>query len=369
MKRLRMMITGILLLSTPLLSVSPAQAAGQSEVLELSIEDAVSLGMVHSRDLEKSEMSTELARLNYNDTSISFDNFWDEEYGSSEEESTEEDISEANRYYQKYSSMLNAEHSYSSSRLSEDVTRDQVIFNIHEKYYSVLQAIGSLEQAEMELSLQEQKFRLSQALYRMGRLSAMEFQEATMQLKNQKSNLTTAQNNLDEAYYNFNLLVGLDPADRPILIEEPQLEVFEVQNIDSRIRSLAASTPEQWLKEKSLEIKAELSGWSESDEQGEIELDMASLDVSELKEKTIQQLHNTYTNIKSVEKQVELAEENLALLQTRLRQAKMYYQVGRGTHVDILSAQLDLIQAEQNLLKLICQHNLLKMNFSLPWTM
>jgi|GEM_PF-2787158 len=353
MKKFYAIMVAFILLPVWTLYPVPVSAA-QEEAIEMTIDDAISRAMRYSKTMESVQLSTDLADENREEAAMNISPSW---ITSGEGKGSEA----------AYASLLNADLSYETAKVNEEIQADVLAVSIRSSYYGILQYIGNIQCIEAELFLQEKNYAFLQAQYKAGRCSRIELQQAESQLRAKESELTNARNTLNNAYISFNQQIGLKEEERPVLTEYPLFEAMnDIEDLDAEIRSLIANNPEQLQQKEALELKERLSDASDQDE---IELRQVEIAMEQSEDNLVQQLYSAYYNIQHLEQQYELLLADKGLAETQLRLAKINYQVGRGTQLDVLSAQADVLQAEQNLLKLVCQHDLLKRQFSMPWTM
>lgn len=348
-----------------LLSWGPAAVWADSkepDTRELTIEEAVDMAIKNSASIKNSKLAIDAAYETRQKTAAN-------SLGSIHDISSN-DIS-AMTYL---AALQQADLSWQMTRKNNNLLEDSVEYATHQAYNNILQVQAKIELCEKEIKNAELQRTVAQARNRVGMSNQLALDQAEAAVVSAKSSYEEAIKSLENAYLNFNYLVGLWPEDRPVLTETPSIEKLEVIDISNYIERKLAESPSLWQKNKSVDLaQAALdsyvpnSGSSDTYLVKSIAVDQSKLEADDAKEQARKSLRELYNSIIQMEEQYPVLEESIRVATESLRVTQLNYEVGMATWADVVSAETALAQTEKNLVDVICQHDVQKLAFSKPW--
>ncbi|MBO8127549.1 MAG: TolC family protein [Firmicutes bacterium] len=350
-RRIFQLVLAVLLLSL----AAPAVAlAYEPQCPELTLDEAISRALRHSRSVERSVLDVVYADEARDDVAVMWDPQWTVTYVPGTEGI--------------YAALLSADFGYDAAEKQKEIQEDIVVVETIKSYYDLLVAQGKVSSARGAVAAQEVQFEKMKAYFEAGMVPRIAFDQALTELARKRAELASAENELDNAYAAFNLLVGLRPEDRPVLVDEPEYREIEVSSLSSEVSSIVKDNPAQWIADEGAELQERLIGFSEGGDLAEIRAEQAELDADELRDDTLKLLYQLYYNIRTLEKTIDTLAQSIELAEDNLRVTQLKFEVGMATKADLASAENALEQTRQELFELTCQHELLKEVFYKPWT-
>lgn len=345
-----------LLLNLPAGLVAAATAKDVVEQPELTLEESITMALNHSRTLKNANLAIDLADESLDDA----ESAWRPSYAT-------EYVDLSPSIETRYANLLSQEYNYDSAVSQRDIQKDAVKAEARSSYYDLLKAIDSLALKKTELEAQQISYKNSQVYYDVGMLSIIGLTQAKLALLQKQADYVAAENALNDSYTDFNYLVGLDINDRPILSTEPVMENLEIDNVAGQISLTMSNSPSLELVDAALELREELIWTSGGTTSSELAVSQAELNAATTKETVEKSLYSVYHSVKNLEESYMTAKNNLALAQQNLNIAKLKYDLGMNTKADVLAAEYSLLQAQNNLLSITCNHDILKETFYKPW--
>ena len=252
---------------------------------------------------------------------------------------------------------------------------DAVEMAARSAYNSILQAQEKVKAKENNLKSARKQRLNADAGFRAGVINQQAKLQAEANYVAAKAGLEEANKNLDDAYQKFNQLVGLWPEDRPVLTEVPVFEKISVDNLDSYIERSIEDNPSLWLANKNVDLSKKMLGIydfsdpyrTEPYKAKELEVDKAITTASDARDQARKALRSLYFTVTGLEELYGPAQEQVKVAEENLRVAKVKLDVGMVTPTDVAVAETALVQAKQQLLDIVCQHDILKLAFYKPW--
>lgn len=339
--------------------LAPADAAqAEPKTPELSLEQAISRALSNSLAVERAVLDVVYAE-DVSDGAKLAAYRWNPNYTTVYTPGTE--------YY--IAAIMTADFNYEAAKKQEELQRDMVRTETEKRYYDILLYQEKIAALEAELAAEEQKFRITELMFEAGMVPRIAFDQASLQLSQKRAELAAAENDLENAFVVFNQLVGLKAEDRPVLTDRPVFEELNVENLGSTVSQIVKDNPAQWIADEGVDLQEELEGFTgASSEQHDIKVEQAELDADMLREETRKGTYKIYYGIKSLEDAYQTAQAGVRLAEDNLRIAKLKYDVGMATQADVAAAEAAVIQAQQKLFEITCQHKISKTVFYKPWT-
>ncbi|KAF1086036.1 Outer membrane efflux protein [Sporotomaculum syntrophicum] len=247
-----------------------------------------------------------------------------------------------------------------------------VKLDAYQKYISVLISQEKIKNAEITLAKDQLAERLAKICAQVGTISNPEMVAAQSTVQASAAALQEAIENLDKAYVELNAVIGLWPEDRPILQDEIAFETFKVDNINAEASRAETSSEALWSLQQLVNLqKMDLSyfrygpgsGALSSYDIEKIDVDIAELNVEEARKEVRNGVFTLYKDIQAAEEQYNKVNAAIKLMEETLRVAKVKYDVGMATAMDIKTSEAELASYETNLALLKYQHAILVANF------
>ncbi len=353
-------LTVIMVLSLLIIGQSNWSAdAKEPSKPELTLNQAVSMALGESEALTKAEMLVEKNENTYDDKSKNLD-FIPTAPGTAAVESA-------------YAQVLSANLTWQVSQRNLTSEQDKTVIDTCNKYWAVLNAQVKLDSSQASLDNAKVQLTNARALLRVGMLANSDLIGAEAQFEAATASLSSAQNDLSNAYVALNQKIGLWPEDRPVLVETVVYQPLKVDNLDQEVARVLANAPSVWQVEQAVALQrisqnmAFYSGSYTSYENRKIDVEQAELDVVST-QKTYEKLtRNIYYNIVNVEASYAAALQSEKVAEENYRIKEIQLQLGMATQADLTSAKKDLVTAKTTIFNLLCQHANLKLTFEKPW--
>jgi len=118
-----------------------------------------------------------------------------------------------------------------------------VAIQVYQAYFNVLQAQAALFSAQKSYDYADWQKRAAVLKHQFGKASLLELKQQEDACKSAQAQLETAKQNLDNAYLEFNQLVGLSASARPDLVDVPTYTPLEVTSIDAAVSRALEESP------------------------------------------------------------------------------------------------------------------------------
>ena len=270
--------------------------------------------------------------------------------------------------------------------------KQDVIYQVTQAYYRVLQSEGLVRVSEQALTQINAHMESSQALLEEGMIAPIDLNRIKSQLSNLEHNLIKAENGYELAVYNLNSIMGID-LDTMVNLQnnlsyEPCEITFseamesaiqnrpEIKNVGQQriIMEAMVDIAESSKKPQiAMNLESGLSGWQVA-VMGEVpifdggindaKIRQAEINLSQVDQsrKQVEQLielevRSAYLNMKEAEKLIRVTEQGIENSMESFRIAQVKYNEGIATNTEVIDAQSALIEAETNHLNALYDYN------------
>ena len=294
----------------------------------------------------------------------------------------------------KFESLIKqAESAYSIALNDLEKKRQEIIYQVTQAYYGVLQAEGLKRVSEQAMTQIEAHWETSQTLLEVGMIAPIDLQRIKAQLSNLEHNLIRAENAYELAVYNLNSTLGIELDTKvqlqDVLFYEPcEIQLNEAVETAWQYRpEIKNLTPQKKITEEALDlaksnkkplvalnVEAGITGWQIA-VMGEVpifdggiseaKIKQAELNCSQVdqNEKLLKQLiefevRSAYLKMKEAEKLIKVTEEGIENSRESFRIAQVKYNEGMATNTEVIDAQSALIEAETNHLNALYNYNI-----------
>lgn len=274
-----------------------------------------------------------------------------------------------------FTGLVQADIGWQSAKKSYEAEKDATAMSVQKAYYEVIKAQEKVRAAELALKNADWQYCLLKAKFAAGMAAKTNMIAGEAGLAAAKGALEAARKALDDAYQQFNLLVGLWPEDRPVLVDRPGFTPLKVDNLDTEVERAVEESPSVWLAKQNIDyykLRLDLYPFNSSSatdpyKAWEIDVSKKELEAASAEEQFRKRVRSIYYAARQVEDSYAAQEQQVATARENLRVTEVKYQVGMATQAEVVDAQAKLADAERSLLELACQHEVLKLAFTKPW--
>ncbi|MDD4362697.1 MAG: TolC family protein [Atribacterota bacterium] len=271
--------------------------------------------------------------------------------------------------------------------------KHEIIYQVTQAYYQVLQAEGMMKVTEQALTQIKAHLGNSEALLAEGMIAPIDLNRIKSQLSSLEHNLIQAENGLILAFYNLNAVMGIEllavtslknnltyyPCE--ITLEEalekgktirPEIKnLTEQRVIMEGMVDIAKSNKKPQIV---MNMQTGLSGWQIA-VMGEVPILDGGINDAKIKQaelslgqvdqgrKQIEQMiefeiRSAYLKMKEAEKLIKITEQGIEDSAESFRIAQVKYNEGIATNAEVIDAQSALIEAETNHLNALYEYNI-----------
>lgn len=274
-----------------------------------------------------------------------------------------------------FTGLVQADIGWQSAKKSYEAEKDATVMSVQKAYYEVLKAQEKVRSAELALKNADWQYSLLKAKFAVGMAAKTNLVAGEAGLSAAKGALEAAKKALDDTYQQFNLLVGLWPEDRPVLVDRPGFEPLKVDDLDAAVERAVEESPSVWLAKQNIDyyrLRLDLypfnsSSASDPYKAWEIDVSKKELEAASTEEQFRRLVRSIYYAARQYEESYAAQEQQVAAAKENLRVTEVKYQVGMATQAEVVDAQAKLADAERSLLEMACQHEILRLAFAKPW--
>lgn len=271
-------------------------------------------------------------------------------------------------------SLVNADNNWQMLKKTKTVEGDKLLLSVFNEYNNVLKALANLSYAQEALQNTQWQWNVAQLSYQTGTISQTQKNACEVLFKSAQNSLKLAEIGLETEYQAFNKLLGLNPTEKPILIEKPVYSLFKIDNLETEVNRLLEQSPSLWLLDQKVNLaktQLELYDYTSSSRDPykvkEINISKAQLTASESKQTLAQGVRDLYNSICNLEEKYNTQQEALKQAEDDLRVIKLMFDIGTATKTQVQTEELDLEKAKKDLNETIYQHEYSKLAFQKPW--
>ncbi len=296
-----------------------------------------------------------------------------------------------------------------AARDSARVTREQVALMVTTEYLNILRASADMRAAETRVELAQALYDQASDLQKNGAGTGIDTLRANVELQNEKQRLIAANTDHDVAIFQLQRLLGLEPSqtvelsDEMSFYETPAISVEEsldkawqsrpeMRQINESVRSAESRKSAAWdmhlptldvngfWEEQGLtagsvipvyQYVAEVKVPIFSGNRTHAEVKEADLEIQKLKQQRLDlrneiavEVRTASAQLESARKQVEVANEGMALAKEEVQQARDRFAAGVANNVEVVQAQDALSRASDNQITALYQYNASRANLA-----
>jgi outer membrane protein TolC len=321
----------------------------------LTVEQAINLALSNRNDVKNAALSLEAANISNDLANDDLESYL---------------IPGTNQYAGGIISadqLYTSEYNLQTAQKNYDTKIESVKFSVYSKYYDVVSALDNRDAKELASKQAEEKLKISELRCQLGMDTRLTLYQAQQQAITAQGNHSLAQQTLDQKYIALMEYIGKPSSERPALVRELIYTPLKIDNPEARFSEIVKDSPAVWLAKKSLELTKQTTGDSNSEELDDVNLEKAEVNILTTRDSQLQATRTIYYNILSLEESYNNAVESAKVTDEALRVAKLLYEAGMGTKLDVTATEITANSAHQALDSLSYQHALLMMAFEKPW--
>ncbi len=285
-------------------------------------------------------------------------------------------------------------YNFDSSRSDLENVSEQIIFNVRQAYYGVLQAKHNMEVSAESVRQFEQHLEQAKGFFTVGTKPKFDVTKAEVDLGNAKLNLILAENALRLAVVNLNNSIGVPDAPEYTLVDNLSLQKYNITLEDALSKAfqdrpdlksviarrqaaessidlaktgyypvLTGNAAYSWSGEKfplehGWDVGAALSfpifsGFLTKYQVQEARANLSVLKANEesVKQIVISDVQQAFLNLKAAEERVPTAKLNVEQAKENLDIANGRYSAGVGNPIEVTDAEVSLITAKTSYIK------------------
>lgn len=252
-----------------------------------------------------------------------------------------------------------------------DVAKVQIELLIKKNYYDVLKAKDLMEVSKAALERAQEQLRQAEVAFSVGTVAKNDVLGAKAAVSAAQAKVTAAQNNFRLSEITLSRSVGLPTGTTYNLTSivkpdaKPQVNLDEVitEAQKNRLDILKAEADIE-VAEANYDLAVGYTGKGTYDaQQARTSMNQAELVLEDNKKAVVSDLTRTYLSVQAAQKQLDAYTSAVEQSREGLRLAKLRYEVGMATSLEVLTASANLEEMEANRVGALYDHNLAVMSF------
>jgi len=248
------------------------------------------------------------------------------------------------------------------------------VYTVFDNYTAVLKAVRGLKYAQDAMENAQANWNIARLSYQQGIISTYQRDGAEVQFQVAQNSLKLAEIELRNSYQALNKQLGLNPDERPLLIEQPGYSKLNVDELEGVVQRIMEDNPAIWLADQKIylaQLNKDLYDWTSSTREPyetiDIDINKAQITADDLCQTMRQAIRTIYNNIAKIEEGYASKEQAVKLAEENQQVMKIKFEVGMVTATELRSYELELQKQQNELASLVYQHELLKIAFQKPW--
>lgn len=252
-----------------------------------------------------------------------------------------------------------------------DVQKVAIELEIKNNYYGVLKNKDLLAVSKAALERAQEQLRQAQVAFEVGTVAKNDVLGAQAVVSSAQARLTAAENSFRLSEINLSKSIGLPTETHynltSIVKHEAMPSVDLAQTIaeaqEKRLDIIGAEAATEVAK-VNYEFAAGYSGKGTYDAKtARIGMEEADLKLADTKKSVVSDLTRAYLNVQAAQKQLDAYTTAVEQSKEGLRLAKLRYEVGMATSLEVLTASANLEEMEANRVSALYDHNLAVLTF------
>lgn len=335
----------------------PEEAA---QIMDLSIEEALELARENNTGIKQAELQRSLSRVAA-------------EQASSQRRSAPESDPYTGSFTKDQArldeTITNA--AFEVADRNYDVVKEAIELEIKNNYYDVLKTKDLMAVSQVALERSQEQLRHAQVSFEVGTVAKNDVLGAEAMVSSAQAKLTAAENSFALAEINLSRSLGLPTATQynltSIVQYQPMPEVdlaatiADAQEVRVDILKIEADLEEA---EARYELSKSYGGrGTYNTQQARLVKELAEISLADTQEAVVADLTGAYLNVRAALGQLDTYTTAVDQSKEGLRLAKLRYEVGMGTSLEVLTAAANLEEMEANRVGALYDHNLAMLSF------
>jgi outer membrane protein TolC len=326
-------------------------AENTGTVRNLTLEQALSVGLENSSVVKKANLDLEDKERIYKDAQSGYDDL-------------EEGLGKNNLETKKYrlTVLLPAKMNNTLAEKDRELAISGARLEIEKAYFTLLGAENSLKTMEKALEAAKEQLRIAEKSFEQGMVSRKDVLDARAWVASVEGQYFAAQSSRDIAVLSLNKLLGWDLETKLVPVDTFEYTPTEIDLTKSVEKALAERIDLQKLGEM-LDYQRELyqsiagayPGTRKEAEQ-RIAYEKALIDFNDAKNNVVLQVKSNYLKVKGLEKSIEALAEGIKASEEGLRIMKLRYDAGLETGLSVINAEKNLLELQDQYSKAVCDH-------------
>lgn len=268
--------------------------------------------------------------------------------------------------------LVQADTAWQMARKQVGTLEEMIAFQVRGAYDEILKKINGIKVADIAIKNAETELDMITAKVQNGMESKFNLTNARNTYNEEKLKRELLNKQLDEAYLDFNQLLGIGNSHEYQLLGRTSLTREDV-NLDVHICRVFEKDPNIWLQEQKIKM-ADMSLKLYTFNVGmepysvkEIDVKTEKYNLASLKERIEEITRSRYYQMKQLEDQFAILEINLAKAEEYLRLVTTQYNLGMAVKSDLEQAELAAARLKTEMQNLVMSHETLRILFNTPW--
>lgn len=276
---------------------------------------------------------------------------------------------------QLYIGFLSATDKVEKANRDLVTTKEQITYQTKQLYNDVIQKEENKAQSEKALVVEELNFKLAKVQLEQGMISQAQYEQLENKLKEKKKTVDASDKALTQAKVKLNQLMGVAADSEYTLVDSPEFKSMEDIDVNYHIIKLLELHPAIFELEQAKELAQKAvdlytynpTAAGENYQTKKITVTTLGNQLSQTKDSISEAVRSMYLNIKSLEDQYSIIQTNLSNAEKSLQVAKVQYEVGQTTELDLKQKELQVADLNSKLVETAITLDNLHAVFEKPW--
>jgi len=336
--------------------------AGEAVSEALSLDDAIRLALLSSKEVQVAKDTVELKKTIKDET-------WDKYNAvliNTHIPGTDMYVSLPTGQ-DPTGMVFKTDYDWKVAQKDYEVKVASVVASVYQKYSAAVIAEKQVEAGKLNVALKERELAEAEARLKVGAESSLAVIQKRANLASARSGLAQAEDKLNKAYADLIELVGLPRGTKPSLVSEISFVPLQVEDLNKEIEAIIEASPQVWKAKETVKLQKNTYGMANSYDVDKINLKLAEMGVDITRQQLYLSLLQLYNNVRALEENYKALEQSLATAQEGLRIARLRYELGMATWAEVLTAEAGVASLVTQLENLKWQHAMAVRAFYEPW--
>ncbi|MGI6331717.1 MAG: TolC family protein [Zhaonellaceae bacterium] len=356
-------LVGLLLL----LTLIPAVAApAEDETLSLTLEEAMELALANNNQVELNRLSIEKAKLELEQAKhgakkIDFDAI----DAMPREMRAGLGLDMYQLHLAKYVAPVASQAKLTIAEKQVELSENVLRLEVEKNYYELLRKKTALDNAQNALLRAQEQLRIAQESYKAGVLAKSDVVGAEVLVASKEAEVVNAQNQFDKAVMNLAQTLGLELDTKIVPATQFSFEPVIIDLAKEVEKALEQDISVIGAKEglKVAEVTFEQArGFYTPNvfmyREAEYGLEEAKVNLKKAQDEVELKVRNAYLDLLSAQKAYETLEKSLEAAKENYRVAKLRFEAGVATRLEMEQAADQLSEQEGSLMEMLYNYNL-----------